>query len=233
MKFSTFSSTVLASLASQCALAANIAVYKFQQDNQQQQVPTISSKDSILNLADDIGLAPFYSIEEADDLESLSIGKQQETTDNRLLLIIGGVDDPTTFFAHNDEEPIFVVESQDDRSTDLFRSFLATAPQKLMKLKNLRLTQLSEEISILSSKANTALSHLWKKNFDHASGLKAENMWSDLKDSFVLQATHTKPINKRAVGLINDQHFIDELTQLDFFLKEQLSNAEDKNIQYL
>ncbi|GME76050.1 unnamed protein product [Ambrosiozyma monospora] len=229
MKFSTFSSAVLASLASQCAMAANVAVYKFQQDNQQQQVPVISSKDSILNLADDLGIAPFYSIEDADELESLSIGKQQQT-DNRLLLIIGGVDDPTTFFAQNDEEPIFVVESQDDRSTDLFRSFLATAPQKLMKLKNLKLTQLSEEISILSPKTNTVLSNLWGKNFEYASGLKAENMWSDLKDSFVLQAAHNKPINKRAVSSINDQHFIDELIQLDFFLKEQLSKAEDKVI---
>ncbi|ODV87284.1 hypothetical protein CANARDRAFT_194148 [[Candida] arabinofermentans NRRL YB-2248] len=229
----------LAALATSSVNAIdNVAVYKFGRTHQQNieqgqgQVPVLSQKGSILNLADEFDISSYYKIDSTDDLDAISIGKTPSELDsdelNKLILIINGVDQPDSFF---EIDPIFTVESKDDRDFSQFNRFLTEFPKKLMNVDvELKLSQLSDIINLIGYSTNSVLNNLWNKYFHSQETNKLESFWVDLKDSFSLTTTDDKKHFKRSLNHVNDEQFINELTQLDFFLRENLLNRKEKII---
>lgn len=201
---------------------------------------TIPQNDATLNLAYEFGIAKFYNVEDVEDLNNVLLGSRRyEETDNddgkQLILIINGVENPSDFLSSYDIAPTFDVAIKDDRHSSSLKSFLSDIPNKLYTLNRnsgYYLNKLSNEITILtdSNKKASYLKNLWNKFFHQEETNKIENLWGKLKGSVERygslpeQEETVLRINKRSMDHINDESFISELTQLEFFLEEQLKN---------
>lgn len=241
MRFSAFGSAIGAlALVQSVAGIENAAVYKLKNGECQSHGLTIPQNDATLNLAYEFGIAKFYNVEDVEDLNNVLLGSRRyEETDNddgkQLILIINGVENPSDFLSSYDIAPTFDVAIKDDRHSSSLKSFLSDIPNKLYTLNRnsgYYLNKLSNEITILtdSNKKASYLKNLWNKFFHQEETNKIENLWGKLKGSVERygslpeQEETVLRINKRSMDHINDESFISELTQLEFFLEEQLKN---------
>lgn len=243
-------SAALSSLVSALAFANSVfgiehaAVYRFNQLNDcskglDADVAVIPQQDATLNLAYDFGISKYYNVEGVEDIENIMlqnvIKADSEKDAKKLILVVNGVDEPRTFLANYDIAPSFEIDIRDDRKSSEFKTFLRDVPNKLFNLKRrvgYHLDKLSNEITILtdSNKKSTYLKQLWTKYFHDEDTNKIEKFWNNLKQNFNEEESVLR-INKRSVDYINDESFINELTQLDFFLNDQLENhIENDNV---
>jgi hypothetical protein len=247
MKFSliTTVSNVVA-LATVTVAIENAAVYRFNHDNDnyyddhnKHEMSCMSQNDATLNLAYNFGISRYYNVEDVENLENIMLSNDQniEQESKKLILIINGVEQPTTFFQDFDLNPSFNIEIKDDRQSSQFKSFLKDVPNKLFSLKKsfgFKLNKLSNEITLLtnSSKKSLYLKKLWEKHFHEEETSKVEKFWNNLKNSVNIEEKESVlRINKRSINHINDESFINELTQLEFFLNDELTNnLENDNI---
>lgn len=234
MKFSALGSTIsVLALAQSVVGIENAAVYKFHNQIQQDKLITIPQNDATLNLAYELGISQYYSVENVENLKNIVLGSSISDDDNsskKLLLIINGVENPSTFFQNYDINPTFDVEIKDDRQSSIFKNFIKNIPNKLLNLNEklgYNLNKLSNEISILSNsnKRSNYLSNLWSKYFHDDETNKIEKFWNSIKSNIDDNNESTLKINKRSIEYINDESFINELTQLEFFLNDEI---EDK-----
>ncbi|GMM29725.1 hypothetical protein DAMA08_024700 [Martiniozyma asiatica (nom. inval.)] len=227
-------------------LAKNAAVYKNVDCDVEHWGQVLSLQDSILNLADDIGIAPFYNVQEADRLSSLSIGKctNAETlySANELIIVINGVENPQDFF-NGGAEAVYEIDIVDDRQANKFKKFLNGISSKLSQLEKgngFNLAKLSNEITLFTKNKATHLEKIWDRYFHDDEGTKVEKIWSELKQSLVGVSSNDNDdsafiLNKRSLNHINDESFIKELAQLDFFLNDKAESLieGDKTFIYL
>ncbi|KAG7737853.1 hypothetical protein KL911_003790 [Ogataea haglerorum] len=218
----------LASVAAICATALeNAAVYRFGERNTQSQAVLLSQMDSIYNLADEFDVSDFYELDKLDNVEALGVGKSKacdRKDNNQLVIIVNGVDEPQAFFEHI--KPVILVESKDDRSSYKFRSFLSRLPSQMKELNpNLNLSKLSSHISILGQNTNRALFETWSKVFHDKEHDSISLFWGEISSNY--EGSH---FSKRSLEIISDEEFINELTQLEFLLKNELVTSNDKII---
>lgn len=235
----------LTSLVSALALVNTVtaiekgAVFRFDNgcnDGKDKHIKTIPQTDATLNLAYDFGVSPFYNIAEVQDLENVMLGNKKEDGNDyekdKLIIIINGVDKPSKFLKEYDVKPVYKVKFKDDRQSSKFKSFLQKVPEQLSQLKEkagYQMSSLSNEISILSdsNKKVSYLESIWNKYFHFEEDHKLQSMWKNVKESIAPSNSESIlkiSIDKRSLDLINDSSFINELTQLDFFLNEELEN---------
>ncbi|ODQ45795.1 hypothetical protein PICMEDRAFT_17066 [Pichia membranifaciens NRRL Y-2026] len=238
MRFSALGTAIGGLAMAKCVAGIeNAAVYKLKNNDCQSHGLTIGQTDATLNLAYDFGVSQFYNVEDVEDLNNVVLGNRKAEDgeeEKKLILIINGVEHPSDFFGSYDIAPTFDVEIKDDRHSSLLKSFLQDVPNKLYTLnKNsgYYLNKLSNEITILtdSNKKASYLKNLWNKYFHQEETNKVEGLWELLKDSVTLHPKAQKgenvlKINKRSMDYINDESFISELTQLEFFLNDELEN---------
>ena len=238
MRFSAFGSAIGGlALVQSVAGIENAAVYKLKNRDCQSHGLTISQNDATLNLAYDFGVSKFYNVEDVEDLNNVVLGNRKAEDgeeEKKLILIINGVKNPSEFFSSYDIAPTFDVDIKDDRQSSSLKSFLQDVPNKLYTLnKNsgFYLNKLSNEITILtdSNKKASYLKNLWNKYFHQEGTNKVENLWASFKGSLDLhpdvgEGENVLKISKRSMDYINDESFISELTQLEFFLNDELEN---------
>lgn len=218
----------------------NAAVFKFgsgrySSDNVDREIKTIPQRDSILNLAYDFGISQYYDIEGVENLDNIALSNNEDiltgSTEKKLILVINGAENPSDFFGIYETNPSFNIEIKDDRQSSLFKDFLKDVPNKLFNIKkqdSYSLVKLSNEISILtdSSKDTSYLKNLWNKYFHDSETNQIKSIWNSFKKSVTSDDTAMDEsilkISKRSIDYINDEAFIDELTQLEFFLNDQL-----------
>ncbi|KAH3669003.1 hypothetical protein OGAPHI_002758 [Ogataea philodendri] len=218
-------SAVLASLAfAYTATAENAAVYRFSVPESNDDIALLSQKDSIYNLADEFGVSDFFKLGSLDDPKSLGLGKSTQLDDqdkSQLVVIINGVDSPKSFF--DQIQPTFEIETKDDRSSFEFRNFLSEFPSQLMKLdSDLKLSKLSNQISILGQNIHNVLSETWSRVFHDKEYNSIAEFWRNIVGIY-----GTSHASRRSLDVINDEQFISELTQLDYLLKNQIQSSED------
>ncbi|QPG77192.1 hypothetical protein FOA43_004599 [Brettanomyces nanus] len=218
---------LIAVAVSYVSAVENPAVFRICEGATEQQenpLKTISQDDSILNLADDFGIAGFYSIDEDSvDLDAVSLGKQGCQSSKKLVVVVNGVDVPALFF--DDQQPVFVIETKDDRANSKFKQFLADFPSKLSLLQSgsLEKQQLSKEIDVFEPIKHTLTS--WKRLF-FAGEDKLDALWTDLQESYGQYAQ----FNKRAINVINDEIFVKEMTQLNYLLTKEIENIPEGSV---
>lgn len=194
------------------AVASNNTVAVFKNTPSDLMISAMTQRDAELNLADDFDIASFYEVDDTNDLSAISMAHRSSPADKKLFIVVSGVHYPETLVK---EAATFEIEEQDDRQTSQFARFLAEAPGKLMEVHpDFEQLQLSEEISVFSNGAST--SREWQKLL--ASDHKLDTMWDDLKNAY----SQYDAFNSRKLGVINDAQFVKEMTQLDFFLSNEL-----------
>jgi hypothetical protein len=243
----TGTSCVLA-LAGAVLAVENAAVFKVPYFKQSEDKLVYTEEDARLHLAYNLEFSELYSLEDSDDFDKILYGNGERrrpaidnNQDKKLVIIINGVETPATFFQDYGMDPLYEVELEDDRKSSIFKGFLQELPDQLYKVKKqlgYNMKKLSNEISVISDseKKTSYLKKLWTKYFHHEDN-KVESLWNNLKDTvtgFHEDASGSEnvlKINKRHVDYINDESFIDELTQLDFLLNDELeSQLSNDNI---
>lgn len=253
MKFNTFSVASTIVLASSVCAIENAAVYRFNpnnelncnDDNNDKTILTISQNDAELNLAYNFGISRYYNIENVDNLDNIMLSNNEKVRiSNKLLLVINGVEQPSKFLQDFNIDPDYNIEIKDDRSSLNFKTFLKNVPHKLSELKKylgFKKETLSNEITLLTpnnDKKSLYLKQVWNKYFHNDETNKIEKIWSNLKNS--ISSTNNNQgsesilkIDKRSINHIVDESFINELTQLEFFLNEKFQdykNEENESI---
>lgn len=195
---------------------------------------TIPQSDAVLNLAYDFGISRYYNIKDIENLDNIMLANDVHFENNRkkLIIIVNGVEHPAYLFEKYNKIPSFDIEIQDDRKSSEFKSFLKDVPHKLYGLKSelgYQMKKLSDEIIILSdsNKKVGYLQQLWNKYFHDDETNKVETFWNGLKNSYAEERKGTIKINKRSMDYINDEAFIKELTQLEFFLSDETNINDD------
>lgn len=193
---------------------------------------TIPQSDAMLNLAFDFGISRYYNVEDVENLDNIMLANDinDETNRKKLIIIVNGVEHPSQLFEKYNKLPSFDVEIKDDRKANEFKSFLQDIPNKIYGLKSVlgyHSKKLSDEITILSpsTKKIRYLQQLWNKYFHNDDTNKVESFWNGLKGTFAEEGETSLKINKRSMDHIKDEDFINELTQLEFFLDDE-SNVD-------
>lgn len=207
----------------------NAAVYK----QSVYESTTIPQNDAVLNLAFDFGISRYYNVENVENLDNIMLANsiKDENKEKKLIIIVNGVEHPSRLFTKYNKEPSFNVEIKNDRKANEFKSFIKDIPNKVYGIKSAlgyHMKKLSDEITVVSpsTKKINYLHQLWNKYFHEAETNKVESFWNGLKGSFSEQGESILKINKRSMDHINDESFINELTQLEFFLADE-SNIEN------
>lgn len=210
-------------------------------------VITIPQNDAILNLAYEFGISNYYNIEDVDNLDNIVLGNNNNNNDNKdnednnLILVINGVENPSELFKYYDINPTFNVELKDDRHSSNFKQFIKNIPNKLFNLNEnfgYKLNKLSNEILILSNSDNKSnyLKKLWIKYFHDEESNKIDKFWNLIKSNIAYNNENSNnnsndnnnesvlKISKNNANHINDKSFINELTQLEFLINEEIEN---------
>ncbi|OWB58313.1 hypothetical protein B5S28_g4332 [[Candida] boidinii] len=178
----------------------------------------------------------------------------QDEIKPRLILIVNGIDSPSNLLSNDNIKPNFKIDNITKKGNSFFK-FVKDLPNKFINYnedKQLKLNKLSNEIILINEKFNENLIELWvkyfNKNLSKENNLKLNSFWNQLKDSFYLNVINSNPSNnfnnqeeeninsnsnsneivnlKNSLNFINDELFINELSQLDFFLSNIKPESE-------
>ncbi|OWB84614.1 hypothetical protein B5S33_g3263 [[Candida] boidinii] len=226
------------------------------QQKENENIPLLDENDALINLADEFGISDYYDLDQLHDIRSLELlGESESFQDEikpKLVLIVNGIDSPSNFLSSDDIKPNFKIDNINKKGTSFFR-FVRDLPNKFINYneeKQLKVNKLSNEIILINEKFNENLVEIWakyfNKNLSKENNLKLNSFWNQLKDSFYLNVINSNPSNnnnfnnqdeeninsneivslRNSLNFINDELFINELSQLDFFLSNIKPESE-------
>lgn len=212
------------------AAVGNAAVYKMPGNyaDNNAEAAIYSEREAELNLAYGLQFAQLFNVEDGDDLKKITYANAGVGMAQKVVVVVNGVQEPSEFMKEFEMSPIFEVGLADDRESELFKGFVGEVANYMGSA-----VELSNEISIITEKGAAKAKYfkdLWNKYFHHeeSRGRRVASLWNGLKEGVSQSAMQ---IERRNVEHITDETFIDELTQLDFFLNEleKLENEDDRD----
>lgn len=200
--------------ASLSAAAQLGAVFKnFHCLGEDYETKALNVEEAIYNLADDASIASKYSIVDGMDLEMVSYGRcvgKQPSAKKEIIVIVNGVESPVDLFQDR-QRPLYQVDIESNTNSNKLQSF--------MKELNSNGEKLSSEVTLMTQSNISKLKSTWSRYFN-LNKSNVERMWQDLKTAFGDESV--LKISKRSLNTPSIGEFLNEMTQLDYFFKQDV-----------
>lgn len=170
--------------------------------------------EGIYSLADDADMGFQYTITDNVELDKISYGKcvgQQPSSKKEIIVVVNGVESPVNVFQAR-QKPLYVIDFDSSRANiNKFQTFIKELSSNGEKL--------SSEVTLMTETNISKLKSIWSKYFN-LNKSNVERMWEDLKSAFGDESV--LKISKRSLNTPSINEFLNEMTQLDYFFKQDV-----------
>lgn len=216
--------SVAAWLLSCAAAEQSVAVFKSFHCVQGEGVGELNVDEAIYNLADDANVGYKYVVTDSMDLDKVAYGRcggegphahvpSAAKASKEVVVVVNGVEFPAQLF-QGARQPLYEVDVETSNELSQLQSFvreLATSGQKL-----------SSEVTLMTQASVEGLKATWGKYFN-TNKSNVERMWEDLKSAFGDESVLR--ISKRSLATPSIGEFLNEATQLDYFLTQDVEGT--------
>lgn len=208
MKFASVG--YLAVLGYSAASALNLAaVYDLPRNQHSQPLPSASLEDTILYIADKVGVSDFYELGDAPEIaEFLNSAHHAHAAKPKLVAVVKGVEQPSTLYGNAGFE---VAIEHKKLANVLSRALLSHIPSQVAASLGSAAIKLTDEISAVSTNGTAAKALL--KHFRHFNDILAHK-WKSFVGGAADDAQQVFEKADPNVAYLSDKVFMSELMQI-------------------